>query len=127
MITVAELQRFIIWCCGSVIVFGFIATLVAYLIYGGSKCDATNKECIATQKTNAISQESNDKLKVAAPLLIVLGIFVLVLVRCWQRTSSTRTVTANSSPDGEENNAYDGNECKRMFVIFVYNHCLVLR
>ena len=112
---VAEIQRFVIWLCGSVMVFGFIATLIAYLLYDNqAPADCQESDCAPQNDTVVVTASDNRILKIVAPSLIAFGLVVIVCIRCWQQNTSRQTVAASEAAtnDGEDNGGYEGPECK---------------
>eukprot|EP00794_Sanderia_malayensis_P015073 gene15073-16628_t len=102
----AALQRFFMWLCGSTAVFGFIALLVAYLIYDGKSC-AQSSPC-DTSAELVKAQQENLILKIIGPVFLASGIIGMILVRCWQTSSTNTTNNTATAEDGNTNGGFHG-------------------
>ena len=97
-------------------VFGFIATLIAYLLYDNqTPADCKEDDCKPQSDTVVASASDNRILKIVAPTLIAVGLVIIICVRCWQQNTNRQTVAASGNTttnDGEDNDGYQGPECK---------------
>ena len=96
-------------------VFGFIATLIAYLLYDNqTPADCKEDDCKPQSDTVVVSADDNRILKIVAPTLTAVGLVIIICVRCWQQNTNRQTVAASGTAtnDGEDNGGYQGPECK---------------